>query len=664
MAKLEDLSKEQLLEEIKKLKNQKKYGLVWEDKPEQVVEDCKHNFPVLTECAEKKIIASTPLSNLSPAGGGWGVDSPTRWVSAAEHTEPTHLIIEGDNYHALSTLNVTHKGKIDVIYIDPPYNTGNKDFMYNDTYVDVNDDFRHSKWISFMEKRLVLSRDLLKQNGIIFISIDDNEQANLKLLCDIVFGENNFISLNVIETANGVFGTRASQTKRTFVKVKDYVLVYAKSKNDIDRDFCPLFMPTNDRFDNHYSIMLDENYCRKSFKSYLEENEDASKKFKKYGLSISLNNISKLMQIDSDFNNMIIHQLADKIFQDVDFSLNIPDDIDEQIKNGNVIKYKNYLIFRTNGGKGNIRQYISFKESLKNTDAYISEYRRSVAIGDLWEGFDNDMKNVTKEGDVNFSNGKKPIRLIKQLSKWNNVNNALVLDFFAGSGTTGHAVLELNKEDGGNRQFILCTNNENNICEEVTYPRIKKVIEGYGSAGSSTAEGIPANVRYFKTDFIPRVKNKDQNKINITQRCTELLCLKEGIFEELLRLPRHCGEKSPRHCGLDPQSPDYVGDSCFRRNDDFVAGDSCFRRNDGENELKYQIFKNGNRYMAVYYGFLSDEFYTLRDIMNNIEGEKILYCFTLNPLGLETDDFADWKNIHLEPIPQKILDVYNQLFKK
>lgn len=98
-----------------------------------------------------------------------------------------HLIIEGDNYHLLSVLNYTHKGKIDVIYIDPPYNTGNKDFIYNDTYVDKEDDFRHSTWLSFMSKRLKLAKELLKDDGVIFISIDDNEQAQLKLLCDEIF---------------------------------------------------------------------------------------------------------------------------------------------------------------------------------------------------------------------------------------------------------------------------------------------------------------------------------------------------------------------------------------------------------------------------------------------------------------------------------------------
>jgi adenine-specific DNA-methyltransferase len=147
--KLTDLTKEQLIEEVKKLKSRKKYGLVWEDKPEDVVEQCKKQLPVLEESIDKMLIS--------------------------EDTLPTNLIIEGDNYHALSVLNYTHQGKVDVIYIDPPYNTGASDWKYNNDYVDINDTFRHSKWISFMRNRLAICRQLLAPDGVMIIAIDDNE---------------------------------------------------------------------------------------------------------------------------------------------------------------------------------------------------------------------------------------------------------------------------------------------------------------------------------------------------------------------------------------------------------------------------------------------------------------------------------------------------------
>jgi len=155
----------------KELKKKKKYGLVWEEKPEEVIDMCKKKLPVLKEVKNKEIIT--------------------------DKNKPMNLLIEGDNYHALSVLNYTHAKKVDVIYIDPPYNTGNKDFIFNDRFVDKEDGYRHSKWLSFMEKRLKLAKNLLKDTGVIFISIDDNEMAQLKLLMDDknkgLFGEENFV---------------------------------------------------------------------------------------------------------------------------------------------------------------------------------------------------------------------------------------------------------------------------------------------------------------------------------------------------------------------------------------------------------------------------------------------------------------------------------------
>ena len=161
-------SKEDLVREVEKLSKRKKYGIVWEDKIEDVAELCKEKLPVLVEDKSKEI--------------------------ATDSNKPTNIFIEGDNYHALSVLNYTHSKKIDIIYIDPPYNTGNdKEWKYNDKWVDREDSYRHSKWVSFMGKRLKLAKNLLARNGIIFISIDDNEVAQLKLLCDEIFGEDNFI---------------------------------------------------------------------------------------------------------------------------------------------------------------------------------------------------------------------------------------------------------------------------------------------------------------------------------------------------------------------------------------------------------------------------------------------------------------------------------------
>ena len=165
---LDECSIEELVEIIKSQKETisrtKKFGLVWEDKPEKVATDCAKKLPVIKEVAD-------------------------RAINKAGDSEPTNIIIEGDNYHALSVLNYTHAGKIDAIYADPPYNTGAKNWRYNNNYVDGQDAFRHSKWISFMDKRLRLARNLLKDTGIICVTIDDYEIAPLRLLMDSIFGD-------------------------------------------------------------------------------------------------------------------------------------------------------------------------------------------------------------------------------------------------------------------------------------------------------------------------------------------------------------------------------------------------------------------------------------------------------------------------------------------
>lgn len=167
---IEGLTNEEKSELIKLLRSQKKYGLVWEDKPEDAEQRMVNEQPVLVEVPERAILSD-------------------------DAEAPNHILIESDNLEALTALSYTHAGKIDVIYIDPPYNTGNKDFIYNDSFVDKEDGYRHSKWLSFMNKRLKIAKNLLSEKGVIFISCDDNEQAPLKMLCDEIFGEANFLRI-------------------------------------------------------------------------------------------------------------------------------------------------------------------------------------------------------------------------------------------------------------------------------------------------------------------------------------------------------------------------------------------------------------------------------------------------------------------------------------
>jgi adenine-specific DNA-methyltransferase len=205
--------------------------------------------------------------------------------------------------------------------------------------------------------------------------------------------------------------------------------------------------------------------------------------------------------------------------------------------------------------------------------------------------------------------------LVRDILQITSNSNSIILDFFAGSGTTGQAVLELNKKDGNDRTFILCTNNEGGICEEVCYPRIKNVIKGYRTSNNVQIEGLKGNLKYFKTTFVKNSISRDDLKIRITRECTEMLCLREGIFEEK------------------------------KVKDD------------------YRIFEENSKIMAVYYALDQDGLNQLKKDLDNMSGEKILYCFTLDPLGLDRNDFVDWKGVSLEPIPQKILDIYEQIYE-
>ncbi|MFB2260774.1 DNA methyltransferase [Staphylococcus aureus] len=177
---------------------QPKYGLIWEDHPEHIEERMKYNRPVLREEKELRI------------DSGYG------------HTN--NILMEGDNLASLIAMREDGK-KVDVIYIDPPYNTGNE-FVYNDKIVDKEDSFRHSKWLSFMEKRLKVARDLMTDAGVIFVSIDDNEQANLKLLMDEVFGEEN--DLGTITVVNNMKGRSDS---KFFATSSEFMQVYAKQSS-------------------------------------------------------------------------------------------------------------------------------------------------------------------------------------------------------------------------------------------------------------------------------------------------------------------------------------------------------------------------------------------------------------------------------------------------
>jgi adenine-specific DNA-methyltransferase len=537
-SKLLELEQEnrELQEQIKNLKSRKKFGLVWEDKPEKVQKKCETKIPILNEVKNKK------LENGS-------------------EKQPTHLLIEGDNYHTLSVLNYTHANKVNVIYIDPPYNTGNKDFIYNDCFVDKEDGFRHSKWLSFMEKRLKLARNLLTDDGVIFISIDDNEQANLKLLCDEIFGERNFvdcITWNKKSSAKGV------PPKNMLVNVHEYILCYQKS-------------------------------LKFSFIGELRSEESFSNPDRDPRGPWRNTNIKSTVKPKNEAFIIIDPKTGSK-YKDTWAYSKI--ELEKLIKQG-------VLIFPKNKN-GQVRRKEYYKE-MPNIN---------MAVKSFFGDFDNQsntemLKNMLP--NQLFLN-PKPLNLIKYLFKVTAKSSSVFLDFFAGSGTTGQAVLELNKEDGGNRQFILATNNENGIAENITYQRLKTVITGIRSDGSKYSDGIPSNLSYFKTDFIEKGKNElidDGTRINLTYHAGAMIAMKENTFNEL--------EKN-----------------------DF-----------------WQIFTNGNRATAIYFNEDKSE---LVKLIKKIEDKKTsLYIF-----GWSKNESLEYqtKNIEVKDIPQPIIDIYMEILNR
>lgn len=471
-----DLDTESKQELLNKLNNSNfsGYGLNFirsiEDVEKETYPYNKDNFIFLKEDMEKEIFKGNELTN--------------------------NILFEGDNLESLKVLNSTHKGKVDVIYIDPPYNTGNKDFIYNDSFVSDDDGFKHSKWLSFMEKRLKLAYNLLADDGVVFISIDDNEYANLKILCDTIFSPNNVETVVWEKVGTGNASAGKMKITNRIRRDHEYILCAYKKKDLV------IFNKYKEKpnFIGDYKNL--DNDSRGKFKAgNMSKTEDKSLKTGK--------NYYTVTSPDGKKTYTRQWQVSEDEFRELD--------LDGRIYWGK-------------SGHGVPQKKIFLDELREVTTSSIFKNIGSATLGS------SQLKNL---GDLRFNN-PKPLELIKYLIGLFKNKDATILDFFAGSGTTGHAVLELNKEDGGNRNFILCTSNENNICEEVTYQRLSKVIDGYTTPKGNVVEGIPANLNYFKIDYVDTKDPQNLMEVDVIP----YIELKEGVRYNLVDGFEYCSSKN------------------------------------------------------------------------------------------------------------------------
>lgn len=479
-----DLSNEDKSNLLQLLKEKKTYGLVWEDSTEDAWEMMKDNIPVLKEDETKQILHGSE--------------------------NPNHILIEGDNLNALIALSYTHEGGFDMMYFDPPYNTGNGDFTYNDKIVDEEDTFRHSKWLSFMAKRLRIARKLLSDSGVIFISIDDYSQAQLKVLCDSIFDtSSNPKHSNFVTTL--IWNKQHSQQQGLFKKYHEYVLVYAKNKSLLKNVL------------TEADGLIEAGAMKK-----ISSKNPASTFAFPAGTKVEAPDGTTFSGTYGDSEKVTV---VEGPFTVKDGKTVFPIVLSAGWTQKKQMDswFKGQETYDTKGQKI-VEFYFNSTGKIK-----CRKQRGAITPNTFLPEFGMGSEQTSHLEDImgkpdTFTN-PKPVEMIKLFIEWFCPKNGKILDIFAGSGTTLEATMLMN-EDGGNRQCVLVTNNENNICEEVTFERNKRVIEGYTTSKSEKVEGLTNNnLRYYKIDFKERKQSHQSNR-ELFHEMKDLLCIKEDIYQE------------------------------------------------------------------------------------------------------------------------------------
>jgi adenine-specific DNA-methyltransferase len=445
--KYEEYSREELLRLLRERDRKPRFGLVWERNEIEHDRSLNDDFVMLE-----------PDAALS--------------VGDAPHH---NLVIEGDNFDALRYLRMTHAGKIKCIYIDPPYNTGNRDFIYNDRFVDKDDVYKHSKWLEYMYRRLILAKDLLAEDGVIFASIDDNEMLHLGMLMDQVFGEANRV-------ATCIWQKRYSRENRGAIgDAHEYLLVYAITPNNFKerRNKIP---PTE-----------------KQAAIYKNPNNDLKGPWRVIPMTAQGYRPNQMYEIITPTG-----------------AVHLPPEgrcwstIESEFKR---LLAEGRIWFGKEGkSQPGVIRYFSEVEGITPWTWWPHE-----EVGHTDEA-KKEIQSIL--GTQTAFDTPKPVRLIERVLRIATKPDDLVLDFFAGSGTTAHAVMKLNAEDGGKRRFILVSSTEattaepdKNICRDVCAERLRRVIRGYENKKGEAVEGLGGSFSYLRTKRIPaaRVFNEIQH---------------------------------------------------------------------------------------------------------------------------------------------------------
>lgn len=604
------------VERLKKSVKKQKYGLVWMDVPEAFEDDVENKLPILKEVPELAI--------------------------KNDDGKPTHILIEGDNYHALTCLNYTHKGKIDVIYIDPPYNTGEGDFRYKDkrlldrypdgTEVAKDSPFRHSYWLSFMYKRIDLARNLLNDNGVLIAHIDENELHNFHLLLTEIFGSNNDLGIIIWNKGNPKGDSKGVSI------MNEYVLVFANNKESfLSQDGC-----LSKNKENAEKIL---NKAKKLFSKLgkTQVPDEVLQILKPYTFDKSLiKNFEvkyDLDQINKDFQNWLKVQPfsgGEKAYKFIDENGKVyrgvsmawpnkkkaPDDyfiplihpvtnkecpIPQRgwrysLNSMKELLSKNLILFGDDETKQPERKYLLEENLTENTSSI------------YYDASSDD--NLLSSLGIAFPY-PKPLSTAKYLINSVHPDPKIVLDFFAGSGTTGHAVLEINNEKNKSIQFILATNNEDNILVDTCYPRIQKVINGYKDNNNGTKQrGLGGSLVQFKTAFVGKrniLNIKDEDKVELAHNAGELLALSENTLDLINK-------------------------------DDWM-----------------QLYENNDRYTAIYFREEMTNFEKFKSTVKKLDKPVSIYVFSWGDNEFP-DDFAEIKDAKVKTIPAPILEIYKQIY--